>query len=70
MINDIFSKAVARFICAKGYDKHYGRCLLAELKSRKIAKGGYEDTEEFLNWSNSFKQYRYNIHVKSKLLKK
>jgi hypothetical protein len=67
--HSIFDGAILRHKMAKGYDKHYGRCLLKELKSRKIATKGYEDTEEFLNYLNAFKKYRSN-RVKSSSPKK
>jgi hypothetical protein len=54
----IFKEADELYRVSSGYDKHYGRCLLTILKNRGIAKGNYEPTTEFLNWSNAYKKHR------------
>jgi hypothetical protein len=55
---DIFKAADKRFDKANRFEKKLGNCLLAELMSRNIAKKDFEETEEFLNWYNAYKQFR------------
>jgi hypothetical protein len=62
----ILKSAIERYKKASGFDKHYGRCLLEELKDQGMARKGFEDTEEFSNWLNAFKWYRHAKNSKSK----
>lgn len=56
---EIFESATKRYKKATGFEKHYGRCLVAELIERGIASKGFETSEEFLNWERAYKWYRY-----------
>jgi hypothetical protein len=67
---NIFKAAMVRYKLANGYDKKYGRCLLAELKERKIADDKYKETTEFRNWEIAFRQYRHEEHLTKKPRKK
>ncbi len=69
---DVFKRATARYNNARGYDKHYGRCLLTELKySRVDLSKNFEESEEFMDWNNAYKKYRSSQYrVKSNSPKK
>ena len=62
----IFVAATKRYELAVGYDKHYGRCLLAELKERQIADDKYEEGLEFMYWENAFRQHRHEENLKKR----
>jgi hypothetical protein len=66
----IFKAAMIRYKLATGYDKYYGRCLLAELKQRGIADDKYKESTEFRYWEIAFRQYRHEEHLVKKKGKK
>ena len=55
---DIFKASTQRYDTAKRFDKNYDKCLFLELKSRGKAIDGFEDTLEFSNWCDAYKQDR------------
>jgi len=67
--HNIFDAATVRYEHASKLNKDYGICLFEELKHRKMAEDGYDDTLEFLDMSNAYKTHRYDKR-KAELVKK